>query len=100
MFIRTKTVKGRDYYYLVENQRNGSKIKQTVLKYLGRSKPSSFEELGATPAEQEKHQARCPHREECAAFYEMRHPLPCTSEIANDLEECPHYSPTRFKALD
>ncbi len=34
-FIRTKDHGGRDYRYLVENYREGGKVKQRVLKYLG-----------------------------------------------------------------
>tara|TARA_Y100000310_G_scaffold345343_1_gene463962 strand:+ start:11789 stop:11974 length:186 start_codon:yes stop_codon:yes gene_type:complete len=34
-FIRTKTIKGRKYYYLVENRRVGKKVVQKVLRYLG-----------------------------------------------------------------
>ncbi len=34
-FLRTKTIKGRKYYYLVENRRVGKKVIQKVLRYLG-----------------------------------------------------------------
>jgi hypothetical protein len=34
-FVRRKRVKGRDYHYLVSNQRDGTKIRQTVIAYLG-----------------------------------------------------------------
>tara|TARA_Y100000310_G_scaffold345549_1_gene466391 strand:- start:11904 stop:12077 length:174 start_codon:yes stop_codon:yes gene_type:complete len=34
-FIRTKTIKGRKYFYLVENKRIGKKVVQKVLRYLG-----------------------------------------------------------------
>ncbi|MDP7324083.1 MAG: hypothetical protein QF632_04975 [Candidatus Woesearchaeota archaeon] len=34
-FIRTKTIKGRRYFYLVENKRVGKKVVQKVLRYLG-----------------------------------------------------------------
>ncbi|KAM3092703.1 hypothetical protein ACKFKF_30870 [Phormidesmis sp. 146-12] len=39
-FIRTKTVKGHSYEYLVENYRDPEtkKVKQRVLKYLGKCK--------------------------------------------------------------
>lgn len=34
-FIRKKIVKGKNYYYLVENKNNGGKTQQRVLMYLG-----------------------------------------------------------------
>jgi len=40
VFIRAKTIKNKDYYYLVENKRDGEKVKQKVVKYLGTTKPS------------------------------------------------------------
>ena len=40
MFIRTKTIQGKEYYYLVESYRLGGKVKQRVIKYIGRGKPS------------------------------------------------------------
>ena len=43
-FIRAKKNKnGRTYYYLVENHREGKKVRQKVLKYLGTTKPSDQE---------------------------------------------------------
>lgn len=36
-FIRTKKIKGHVYRYLVESVRVNGKIKQRVLKYLGRA---------------------------------------------------------------
>lgn len=50
-FIRAKNIKGKTYYYLVENKREGDKVKQTVLKYLGTSKP---DKLGTTEPEYKK----------------------------------------------
>jgi transposase len=35
MFERIKTIRGRKYRYLVENVRDGQKVKQKVVKYLG-----------------------------------------------------------------
>lgn len=35
-FVRTKTIKGNTYYYLVEGVRDGAKVRQRVLLYLGR----------------------------------------------------------------
>jgi hypothetical protein len=34
-FIRKKTIKGNDYFYLVEGFRVGNKVRQRVLRYLG-----------------------------------------------------------------
>ena len=42
-FIRSKRRGNKDYYYLVENSRNGKKVKQTCLLYLGTRKPSLSE---------------------------------------------------------
>lgn len=38
-FIRTKTVRGREYKYLVRNQREGDRVCQRVVKYLGPVEP-------------------------------------------------------------
>ena len=35
MFIRTNRRKNKVYYYVVESERNGKKVKQKVLLYLG-----------------------------------------------------------------
>jgi len=40
MFVRRKTVKGREYYYLVKSQRLDGLPRQKVVKYLGTDKPS------------------------------------------------------------
>lgn len=34
-FIREKEINGKDYLYLVESVREGDKVKQKVIKYLG-----------------------------------------------------------------
>lgn len=34
-FVRAKTIKGKRYFYLVENVRDGSKTHQRVIAYLG-----------------------------------------------------------------
>lgn len=34
-FIRSKKIKNKTYYYIVENKRQGKQIKQKVIKYLG-----------------------------------------------------------------
>jgi hypothetical protein len=37
-YVRTKTIKGIEYRYLVEGVREGGKVRQKVIKYLGRAK--------------------------------------------------------------
>jgi len=39
-FIRTKRQGNRIYYYLVENKREGKKVRQKVIKYLGAKPPT------------------------------------------------------------
>jgi hypothetical protein len=39
-FVRTKRIKNRTYYYLVESKREGNKITQKVIKYLGTQMPT------------------------------------------------------------
>jgi hypothetical protein len=36
-FVRTKTINGREYLYLVENRRIGDTTRQRVIKYLGKA---------------------------------------------------------------
>lgn len=43
MFIRVKKFDKREYYYLVEGYREGGKVKQRVIKYLGKEKPTPGE---------------------------------------------------------
>ena len=38
-FVRTKTIHGRKYQYLVQNYREGEKTRQRVLRYLGPVNP-------------------------------------------------------------
>jgi len=42
-FVRTKRIKNRTYYYLVESRREGSRVKQKVIKYLGTEMPTKEE---------------------------------------------------------
>ena len=42
-YVRAKTIKGQIYYYLVESQREGDKVRQRVIKYLGKERPSAKE---------------------------------------------------------
>jgi hypothetical protein len=39
-FVRAKKFNGRIYYYLVENHWDHGKVRQKVLRYLGKTKPS------------------------------------------------------------
>jgi hypothetical protein len=39
-FIRVKRHGNREYYYLVEGKREGKKVRQKVIKYMGTEKPS------------------------------------------------------------
>ena len=39
-FVRTKRKGNRIYYYLVENKREGKKVRQKVIKYLGAEPPT------------------------------------------------------------
>lgn len=44
-FVRAKKRGDKVYYYLVENKREGKKVRQKVLKYLGTS-PEGIERKG------------------------------------------------------
>ncbi len=39
-FVRTKRKGNRTYYYLVESKREGNKVRQKVIKYLGAETPT------------------------------------------------------------
>ena len=39
-FVRTKRKGNRTYYYLVESKREGKKVRQKVVKYLGTQMPT------------------------------------------------------------
>jgi len=39
-YVREKKVKGRNYYYLVKSVREGGRVRQVNLEYLGPKKPS------------------------------------------------------------
>jgi len=47
-YIRTKKIKGRTYYYLVKSVREGDRIRQVMLEYLGTEKPDT-EKTGKQP---------------------------------------------------
>ena len=40
MYVRSKKIKGRTYYYLVEGVKEGNTVKQKVIQYVGKDKPS------------------------------------------------------------
>ena len=40
-FVRAKNIKGHTYYYLVENKREGKRVRQRVVKYLGKGGSSA-----------------------------------------------------------
>ncbi len=42
-FVRKKEYDGRVYYFLVKSIRDGNKVRQKVIKYLGKNKPSKEE---------------------------------------------------------
>lgn len=46
-YIRKKIVKGKEYWYLCKSVREGSRVRQIIIKYLGTKKPSlkEIEEL-------------------------------------------------------
>jgi len=39
-FIRAKRIRNNTYYYLVKNKREGKKVRQKVIKYLGTEPPT------------------------------------------------------------
>jgi hypothetical protein len=43
MFVRRKTVKGRQYFYLVRSVRSGDTVRQQCLEYLGAAMPAKKE---------------------------------------------------------
>jgi len=53
-YIRAKIINGRSYLYLVESKREGNKVIQKHLKYLGRGTKADigpkYQELGITPS--------------------------------------------------
>lgn len=47
-FIRKKIIKGQTYYYKVKSVREGDKVRQEVIEYLGKEIPKEEKELGTT----------------------------------------------------
>ncbi len=54
MYVRKKTIKGREYYYLVKSVRRGDTIRQVYLEYLGSEPPSKK----AVEAAKKEHQTK------------------------------------------
>lgn len=40
VYVRGKKIKGQTYYYLVKSVREGDRVRQVSLEYLGAEKPS------------------------------------------------------------
>ncbi|MFZ2456169.1 MAG: hypothetical protein WAX07_06810 [Candidatus Altiarchaeia archaeon] len=40
VYVRAKKIKGQTYYYLVKSVREGERIRQVSLEYLGGDRPS------------------------------------------------------------
>jgi hypothetical protein len=40
MFVRTKKIKNKDYFYLVRSEWRDGKCHQKVVRYLGKTKPN------------------------------------------------------------
>ena len=48
-FVRSKEIKGHTYYYLVESVREGDKVRQKHIRYLGKTASGAkYSELGTT----------------------------------------------------
>ncbi|MEA3255361.1 MAG: hypothetical protein U9Q22_05955 [Candidatus Altiarchaeota archaeon] len=43
VYVRSKRVKGNMYYYLVKSVREGDRVRQVTLDYLGAEKPDTCE---------------------------------------------------------
>jgi len=39
VYVRVKEIKGNKYYYLVKSKREGSRVRQITLEYLGAEQP-------------------------------------------------------------
>lgn len=112
MFIRSKTVKGKTYYYLVENYRDGKKHRQRVVRYLGRRRPAELgttnsgtprntasnarKTLGTTGGGHITHStpkkpATCPFRAQCAEIFGLSRPTQCDWERKGNVQQCPQY---------
>ena len=44
-FVRVKRFGNREYYYLVEGKREGKKVRQKVIKYLGKNPSTTKEQI-------------------------------------------------------
>ena len=52
-FVRKKRFGNREYYYLVEGRREGKKVRQKVIKYLG-AEPPTKEQIETMKRERRK----------------------------------------------
>ena len=43
VYVRSKRVKGNTYYYLVKSVREGDRVRQVTLDYLGAERPDTSE---------------------------------------------------------
>jgi len=41
VYVRAKKIKGQTYYYLVKSVREGERIRQVTLEYLGADRPNA-----------------------------------------------------------
>ena len=57
-FVRTKRIKNKTYYYLVESKREGNKIRQRVIKYLGAEMPTKEQVAAMTGGSNENRTLR------------------------------------------
>ena len=48
-YVRSKTVHGNEYLYLVESVREGPRVRQRVLRYLGKRTPPAEPKTDDTP---------------------------------------------------
>lgn len=73
-FIRTKQIKGKIYYYLVKSVREGNKVRQVILKYLGTTPPEQTgEEILMEIGERNDH----------VTVEDVKKHLPTSDEIQN-----------------
>lgn len=59
-YVRSKRIKGHTYYYLVEGYRDGTKVKQRVLEYLGSAAPTAKQIAKAKAAHASNKKTRKP----------------------------------------
>ena len=62
LYIRTKTIKGHRYYYLVRGYREGEQVRQVVIRYLGKNPWGMLRPRRFLPPEREEYTARLLNR--------------------------------------